>query len=144
MARTISRRGAILGSAALATIAATGGIAAIGADDTCRAVLTRLIGPFRMDRTAFDSFVTDFRAEHGFLEGMLGRALGVGQVTGVLPMAMGSLPLAVENRLVRFERVLLTSFLFNTNYLQLEDPRAERIEYVGRIDACGNPFAQFD
>jgi hypothetical protein len=144
MAHSISRRGAILGSAALATIALVGGIAAVSADDTCRAVLTRLIGPFEMDRTAFASFVNDFRDEHGFLEGMLGRALGVGQVTGILPMTMGSLPLAVEDRVVRFERLLLTSFLFGTNYLQLDDPRTERIEYVGRINACGNPFAQFD
>lgn len=144
MAHSISRRGLMLGSGAVAAVVATGGIAAISADDACRAVLTRLIGPFQMDRAQFDSFVTDFRNEHGFLEGILGRALAIGQVTGIAPLAVGSLPLTVEERLERFERILLTSFLFNTNYLQLENPRAERIEYVGKISACGNPFARFD
>jgi hypothetical protein len=144
MTHSISRRGVVLGSAAVAAVAVTSGIVALDAGDTCRAVLTRLVGPFRMDSAAFDSFVHDFRAEHGFLEGLAGRALGVGQVTGVVPMAMGSLPLSVEDRLERFERSLLTSFLFSTNYLQLGDSRSEQVEYVGKVDACGNPFAQFD
>jgi hypothetical protein len=142
----LTRRGMIAGSATLAAVAALGGIGLLRFDkvDTCRTALTRLIGPFAMDRDAFASFVTDFLRVDQTLMGMRGGLMRAGEFTGLLPRLAGSLPAASAEQVEQFERKLLTQFVLTTNYLQLDDPRTERIDYVGPLDACGNPFARFD
>jgi len=142
----MTRRGVIAGSAGLAAVAALGGIGLARFDkvDTCRATLTRLVGPFAMDRDAFAAFVGDFLKVDMTLIGMRGGLMRAAEFSGLLPGIGGALPSAAAHQVEAFERALLTQFVLTTNYLQLGDPRAERIEYVGPLEACGNPFARFD
>lgn len=142
----LTRRGMIVGSVGLAAIAALGGIGLLRFDkvDTCRATLTRLIGPFAMKDDAFAAFVDDFLKVDKMLIGMRGGLMRAAEFSGLLPRIAGSLPPASAQQVEQFERALLTQFVLTTNYLQLDDPRAEPIDYVGPIDACGNPFARFD
>lgn len=142
----LTRRGVIVGSVGVVAVAALGGVGLLRFDkvDTCRATLTRLIGPFAMDRDAFASFVTDFLKVDRMLMGMRGGLMRAAEFSGLLPRIAGSLPPAAAGQVEQFERALLTQFVLTTNYLQLGDPRAEHIDYVGPIDTCGNPFARFD
>lgn len=143
---TVTRRGLIAGSAGLAAVAAVGGVGLARFDkvDTCRATLARLVGPFDMAPEAFDAFVRDFLKVDETLTGLRGGLMRAGEFTGLLPRLGGLLPDASADEIERFERALLTNFVLTTNYLAVENPRREPIDYVGPLDACANPFARFD
>lgn len=47
------------------------------------------------------------------------------------------------DNLTTLRRGIVSHFLLATNYLALDNPRAEKVQYTGML-GCSNPFAEFD
>jgi len=44
----------------------------------------------------------------------------------------------------QLERVVITLFIFGSDYLDVKDPKLDLVTYNAVHDVCSNPFAQYD
>jgi hypothetical protein len=44
----------------------------------------------------------------------------------------------------QLERVVITLFIFGSDYLNVKDPKLDLVTYSAVPEVCPNPFAQYD
>lgn len=140
--RAFNRRNVLLGVGAAGVAGWVGLDLAAAEGPTVRAIVTRLVGPFRMKDQQFEALVSGlktYRGNWGDVRLAGYRALSLADVH--------SLPVQVPGRFQdvydKYERKVLTRFLIDTNYLKLRNPATEWTEMTG-TEICRSPFANFE
>jgi len=148
MPRPLSRRQALALGAGGAVIAAVGGGAIVSASldktDLARAVLVRLVGPFRMTPADFTAFVDAFDATPGFPAGLKGDVLTLAQTLMHGRDVASLLPGQASAWFETFERDLLTRFVMSTDLVRGRATPDDDVHYLGLSPACSSPFARFE
>ncbi|HCX10622.1 MAG TPA: hypothetical protein DHU81_09820 [Hyphomonas sp.] len=140
---SLSRRAMILGGVGVAAAAGAGTVLLTTDQGHIRRTLRRLVGPFKMDKAEFETFVRDFReaeAAPSFIKSATLRGLeliGLGST-----VSGGGIPKLSDHQ-ADFERALLTAFIVRTDYTLLDQPATEPTTYLGSMTACFNPYAEF-
>ncbi len=149
MPRPVSRRQALalgIGGAAIAAVGGGGAIVSARLDktDLARAVLVRLVGPFRMSPADFTAFVDAFDAAPGFPAGLKGDFLTLAQTPTRGRDVASLLPGQTGARFETFERDLLTRFVMSTDLVRGRATPDDEVRYLGLSPACSSPFARFE
>jgi hypothetical protein len=140
MSQNLTRRNVLVGTAAVAAVA-IGGAAWMSEFEFKSSLLTffrQSLPGVPIDQESASTCIDDFVADWPLPKTLVLRAAW--STAGVANMAS-----AID----RFEspaRHLLTSFLINSNFFHVDDPRAQPIVYVTPPPhaPCGNPFANLD
>ncbi|MEZ0497952.1 hypothetical protein [Sphingomonas sp. IW22] len=105
-----------------------------------RAILDRVIGPFRMSDDDFTAFFDDLSADSSpvdrakFTVYRAVSAIGTDELPGE--------PMRLSERVEVYERKVVTQFITRTDYARI-DPRTDPVSFIG-ANPCSSPFAQFD
>jgi hypothetical protein len=140
-----SRR-AILGTLTAAGAASAVGVYfwTIGADALIGKILSRRLPGVRIDTVSIASLSRDVQAT--FSNTLIRRASLKGgalasRIAGIDALANFKL---TAREFSRLERIVLTYFIFGSNFLDVEDPQLDMITYYRMPETCQNPFAEYD
>jgi hypothetical protein len=140
-----SRR-AILGTLTAAGAASAVGVYfwTIGADALIGKILSRRLPGVRIDTVSIASLSRDVQAT--FSNTLVRRASLKGgalatRIAGIDALANFKL---TAREFSRLERIVLTYFIFGSNFLDVEDPQSDMITYYRMPETCQNPFAEYD
>jgi hypothetical protein len=140
-----SRR-AILGTLTAACAASAVGayLWTIGADALIGKILNRRLPGVRIDTVSIASLSRDVQAT--FSNTLVRRASLKGgalatRIAGIDALANFKL---TAREFSRLERIVLTYFIFGSNFLDVEDPQLDMITYYRMPETCQNPFAEYD
>ena len=117
------------------------GVATLNSEDFIKATLQRLIGKHNITDVMARVFCSDFINTFG--EKKLYEVIILEEFP-MLNRITDRLFLSRARSVDRFERKLVTHFLVSTNYLRMENPLTETLEYYGMNIPCNNPCANFD
>lgn len=134
----LSRRAVLsvaAGGTAVAGLGAAGLLAATAPDQLARAILVRLVGPFRMEPTHLQAVVDAFEKSGDLPQGVR-RGL-----VSLLQHAPGGPERLAGRRFEEMERGLLTTFVMSTDYLERKGDPDPLITFAGLPAACSSPFA---
>jgi hypothetical protein len=143
MKSELSRRGLVVGAvggAAVVGLGVASVVSSVRSGDVARAILHRVVGPFRMADTHLDAVIYVFERREPLPNGWKGALLRLAEAIpgGVAALAKAPGP---GKRHEEIERGLLTTFMMTTNYLEDGAAPAAEIVFTGVRDACSSPFA---
>jgi hypothetical protein len=141
----LSRRNFLAFMAAVSAVSA-GGVYlwARGPDALIGKILARRLPGVQIDKTSIAALSRDVQADRfrSFTRKIgLGSGAVAANIIGIDALARFK-PTATQ--FTQLERVVITLFLFGSNYLTVKDPRVDLVTYSGLPDVCPNPFAQYD
>lgn len=144
IARTrFNRRQLIVGGAALAVAGSAGALwLATRSHETSEwieAVVRKSLPNVRIDAVSLRQFAARLAGDAEFLSQKVALAL---DLDALAPAAVRIAP-EVGRKIERLERRVLSSYLLDSNFFRVADPRTETIVCNEPLPACGNPFAQF-
>lgn len=141
MAR-LSRRGllALGAGGAAAGVAGAAVLASASKTDVARAVLHRLVGPFKMRDEHLDAVIYAFERAGSVPSGLKGGLLQVAETAPGGVVALSKAP-GAGRRYEELERGLLTAFMMTTNYLDKTRGQGSEVTFTGLQGACSSPFA---
>lgn len=136
------RKFLLMGTAAGAVVAIAGAGSALVATDHyrgwIRAVLRHSLPGYDFDHEGLDRFVEDYNAatRDGLKFRVFAATENIFDAARILPERMKA---AVEER----ERIILTKFLFGSDFFEQYPNGTKVITYRGAPEACGSLFATF-
>ncbi|WCT73974.1 hypothetical protein PQ455_01700 [Sphingomonas naphthae] len=138
----LSRRQTIAGLVGGAVVAGTGAVtlAAFDESDLLRAMLHRLVGPFRMKDEDFAAFRAGIERRHGFPGTAKTSLYALAEAAGARPLIDRG-PAGPRREMADLERVVLAEFVTHTDYLK-QAGRDVDLTYLGR-GPCSSPYAKF-
>lgn len=140
MAAVLTRRQSLAALVAGGAAAAWYGFG-VAADEgnLFRHIIDRSVGPFSMNASQFDEFMSDFHNTYGGQNKAKLAGFRVFSATGAVGSRLA--PMAVQDRYASFERKVVTHFLTRTDYLKVK--RGEEASFVADA-GCTSPFARFE
>jgi hypothetical protein len=116
----------------------------MGPDALIRKILSHRLPGVRIDATSIAALSRDVQRDrfHSFHRKLAleGGALAV-SVMGIDALAQFK-PTATQ--FAQLERVVITLFIFGSDYLNVKDPKLDLVTYSAVPEVCPNPFAQYD
>jgi hypothetical protein len=135
----------------LALLTAAGAVSAggayfwkIGPDTLIAKILSHRLPGVQIDATSIAALSRDVQIDrfHSFprklaLEGgaLAASIIGIDALAQFKPTA---------TQFAQLERVVVTLFIFGSNFLDVKNPKLDLVTYSAVPDVCPNPFAQYD
>jgi hypothetical protein len=135
----------------LALLAAVGAVSAGGTyfwtrgpDTLIGKIFARRLPGVKIDKASIAALSRDVQADR-FRSFARKLALGSGafaaSIVGIDTLAQFKL---TATQFTQLERVVITLFIFGSDYLNVKDPKVDLVTYSGIPEVCPNPFAQYD
>lgn len=107
-----------------------------------RSTLTRLLGDYNIAETQMRRFCHDFVNSYG--DKKLNTIIFRTHISFLETIAERLFRVQAHWAVDMFERKLVTEFILSTNYLTVDNPATDLIDYHGMNIPCNNPFAQLE